>query len=116
MQVACPALSLTTETFTTAVTAAVNALGGTVSPDVQTFDPYSSTDNFLIGAYIFEDVGVTAYKGAVQNLQVDTGCWPQLWHAVNPLLFANMAGALDNLWLLCAELHVCCSCSWHHGN
>ncbi len=55
--VARPALDIQ-NSFTAAAIAAGLILPG------QTFDAYENENNFLLAAYIFEDVGVTGYKGA----------------------------------------------------
>jgi hypothetical protein len=60
--VAQPPIDIDGSNANSAFTSAARAAGLIGVNEV--FDPYANDENFLLGAFIFEDVGVTAYKGA----------------------------------------------------
>ena len=60
--VAMPAINIDGTTATGAFSVAAQAAG--IAAADGTFNPYASDENFLLAAFLFEDVGVTAYKGA----------------------------------------------------
>ena len=63
--VAQPAINIAGDA-TGAFTAAARAAG--VIGANETFDPYANDENFLVGAYLLTDVGVTAYRGSARLL------------------------------------------------
>ena len=77
--VAMPSINIDGSTATSPFGLAAQA-GGFANAD-GSFNPYASDENFLLGAFLFEDVGVSAYKGAANLL-------------VNKTYIENAAGIL----------------------
>ena len=68
--VALPAINIDGASPTGAFSVAAQAAG--IVAAGATFNPYASDENFLLGAFLFEDVGVSAYKGAAPLLTNQT--------------------------------------------
>jgi hypothetical protein len=109
--VAQPAINLGTSFQTLATAANI--------PNGSTFSPYTNDQTFLVGAYVFEDVGVTAYHGAASllttasNLMTAAGILAvEAYHAglirttINDLdpTGATIAGYTNNISTLRASL------------
>lgn len=80
-----PLINIGTAFATAANLALMSALNGSsLSPP---FSPYGSDTVFLHGAFIFEDVGVSAYSGAAPSIQ-NKAYLAVSYHTVLPFLFS----------------------------